>query len=414
MGRGALFVLILGAAGQATCPLPGENGVPLVTLLPSFGLHTLRLCADGDVVHVEALNHSHPRLVLEFNVSGPPIQGRILEDLREKLRPSSKSTPGCEDKDPEQCWRAAMGGDCEASETHRVKCPVVCRQCTALEREWGLFTRDGHRGSVLDEELTRISRCGEGAPRNFVASEGGVWLWPGVEPGFEQIVAVSEDRNVTLTTLSLQPLIYRVRGFLSSEEADHIVGKGTQKGLFKSSISSVDYGSSQDASSRSSQQVWLEAEDAILKAVDRRALSLLRLPASHMEPTQVLLYEPGQRYDGHHDFFPPDGYVNQPQMMAMLDGGRRNRMATLFWYLSDVEEGGETFFPFGNGTRRYYQNYRDYSGGLRVSARRGDAVLFYSMLGNGDLDHTSLHAGLAVEKGVKWSANKWFWNEPRR
>jgi len=307
-----------------------------------------------------------------------------------------------------------MGGDCEASETHRVKCPVVCRQCTALEREWGLFTRDGHRGSVLDEELTRISRCGEGAPRNFVASEGGVWLWPGVEPGFEQIVAVSEDRNVTLTTLSLQPLIYRVRGFLSSEEADHIVGKGTQKGLFKSSISSVDYGSSQDASSRSSQQVWLEAEDAILKAVDRRALSLLRLPASHMEPTQVLLYEPGQRYDGHHDFFPPDGYVNQPQMMAMLDGGRRNRMATLFWYLSDVEEGGETFFPFGNGTRRYYQNYRDYSGGLRVSARRGDAVLFYSMLGNGDLDHTSLHAGLAVEKGVKWSANKWFWNEPRR
>jgi len=77
MGRGALFVLILGAAGQATCPLPGENGVPLVTLLPSFGLHTLRLCADGDVVHVEALNHSHPRLVLEFNVSGPPIQAHF-------------------------------------------------------------------------------------------------------------------------------------------------------------------------------------------------------------------------------------------------------------------------------------------------------------------------------------------------
>ena len=139
---------------------------------------------------------------------------------------------------------------------------------------------------------------------------------------------------------------------------------------------------------------------------------LLRLAPSHMEPTQVLRYFSGEHYEAHHDFFPPDAYPNQPIMMKMLDGGKRNRLATLFWYLSDVEDGGETLFPFGDGERQYYRNFRDYTGGVRYKPKQGRALLFYNMLPSGMLDYTSLHSALPVRKGVKWSANKWFWNKP--
>jgi prolyl 4-hydroxylase len=42
-----------------------------------------------------------------------------------------------------------------------------------------------------------------------------------------------------------------------------------------------------------------------------------------------------------------------------------------------------------------------------VKAKRGDALLFYSLTPAGDMDKSSLHAGCPVTKGVKFSATKW-------
>merc|ERR1712151_1091186 len=119
--------------------------------------------------------------------------------------------------------------------------------------------------------------------------------------------------------------------------------------------------------------MFLTTDDDILHRIDRRSLRLLRLSLLNMEPTQVLRYGPGDRYDGHHDFFPVESFRKQQYMVEMLENGRNNRLATLFWYLSDVEEGGGTFFPYGNQTRRNYSDYRDYSGGLSIPAKKGRA-----------------------------------------
>merc|ERR1712032_1398679 len=55
--------------------------------------------------------------------------------------------------------------------------------------------------------------------------EVGNFVWPGVKPGHTRIVSdvAGSVGDVTLTTLSLKPLLYEVKGALSDEDCDHII-----------------------------------------------------------------------------------------------------------------------------------------------------------------------------------------------
>ncbi|KAH7518077.1 hypothetical protein FEM48_Zijuj09G0132400 [Ziziphus jujuba var. spinosa] len=140
-----------------------------------------------------------------------------------------------------------------------------------------------------------------------------------------------------------------------------------------------------------------EDDAGILDAIEQKISKVTMIPRTHGEAFNVLRYEIGQKYDSHYDAFNPAEYGPQ----------KSQRVASFLLYLSDVEEGGETMFPFENGAKLGMGfDYRKCTG-LKVKPRQGDGLLFYSVFPNGTIDQLSLHGSCPVVKGEKWVATKW-------
>jgi hypothetical protein len=147
----------------------------------------------------------------------------------------------------------------------------------------------------------------------------------------------------------------------------------------------------------------------------------------------------------------PDPYRNNEVYYQSADevrrsqAGHKNRLSTVFWYMSDCD-GGYTAFPSApihephvsqilcekeeedggegrvslctrevepaNSTIDHYTGVSSCQYGLRVPPKSGRAILFYSMLPSGRGDELALHSACAVKSGIKWAANKWVWNQP--
>ncbi|KAH0697439.1 hypothetical protein KY290_015305 [Solanum tuberosum] len=140
-----------------------------------------------------------------------------------------------------------------------------------------------------------------------------------------------------------------------------------------------------------------EDKTGILDLIEEKIAKATMIPRTHGEAFNVLRYETGQSYHSHYDAFDPSQYGPQ----------KSQRVASFLLYLSDVEEGGETMFPF-ESAQNMDANY-DFRKciGLKVKPRRGDGLLFYSLFPNGTIDPTSIHGSCAVIRGEKWVATKW-------
>ena len=163
--------------------------------------------------------------------------GHSLEDARSLFRALMAETTDewhdgggfwhrCENSHP-QCQEWADQGECMANPLFmRGSCAGSCATCSEVAtapsfapQPWRMFSTSG----VPLESLAADGGI-------VLAFEGGQWVWPGIAVGFERAVSVSEDGSsprqvVTLTTLSLRPLVLVADAFLDPEECDHAINR---------------------------------------------------------------------------------------------------------------------------------------------------------------------------------------------
>mmetsp|Transcript_6636 Transcript_6636/g.13171 ORF Transcript_6636/g.13171 Transcript_6636/m.13171 type:complete len:471 (+) Transcript_6636:64-1476(+) len=136
---------------------------------------------------------------------------------------------------------------------------------------------------------------------------------------------------------------------------------------------------------RTSSNAWCRAECENLsgvKQVTERIEKVTGVPQENYESFQILRYEEGEFYRSHHD------------SSGKSDKISGHRIMTVFLYLNDVEEGGETHFTKLD---------------ISVKPKKGRALIWPSVLNDDPsmFDSRMYHEAKPVVKGVKHAANHW-------
>ncbi|EDW80820.2 uncharacterized protein Dwil_GK11733 [Drosophila willistoni] len=136
---------------------------------------------------------------------------------------------------------------------------------------------------------------------------------------------------------------------------------------------------------RTSNSVFMEETGiTLLETISQRAADMtdLYVTAISSEDLQVINYGLGGQYTPHCDYFDENA-----------ENG--DRLATVLFYLTDVQQGGATVFPF-----------------LRLSyfPKKGSALIFRNLDNAMSGDKDSTHSACPVLFGNKWVATKWIYH----
>lgn len=202
------------------------------------------------------------------------------------------------------------------------------------------------------------------------------------------VMVEAKQETYDIEVLNWSPRIVLLHNFLNSKECAHLIAEATPK-LQRSETINEDAGGGEIVDARTSQGMFFEerGSDPIIRRIEEKISHLTMMPIEYGETIQVLCYGPGQEFEPHHDYFDNDSVGGRE---ALSNGGQR--MATLIMYLNNVDEGGETVFTEID---------------VKITPKKGNAVLFYNCLPDGREDPLTMHAGAPVIHGTKWIATKW-------
>ncbi|KAK9165928.1 hypothetical protein Scep_001119 [Stephania cephalantha] len=263
-----------------------------------------------------------------------------------------------------------------------------------------LFFFAGFFGSWL---LNNDIPVASGRPRSRILASVAV-----EEPEFQAVsngeTGESSATSISSQILSWKPLAIYFPGFASPKQCEKII-EMTKENLEPSTLALRSGETTENTKGiRTSSGTFISSSDdqtGTLGLIEQKIAKVTSIPASHGEAFNVLRYEIGQRYMSHYDAFHATEYGPQ----------KSQRVASFLLYLSDVEEGGETMFPYENGLNMDDTYDPKKCVGLKVKPRQGDGLLFYSLYPNGTIDPLSLHGSCPVIKGEKWVATKWIRDE---
>jgi hypothetical protein len=188
--------------------------------------------------------------------------------------------------------------------------------------------------------------------------------------------------------LSTRPWIATIDNFLTPTETSALINSvsGWQRSGNKDITNSQGKFMNLESHYRTSDSAWCKDScdsNPDVKNIVKKIQSLTNIPSNNYEAFQVLKYETGQLYKIHHD-----SSFSQSKLVC------GTRVLTVFLYLSDVEEGGETKFPLL---------------GIEVKPKQGRALIWPGVLNEHPamIDSRTIHEALPVVKGVKYAANTW-------
>ncbi|MCD8510019.1 MAG: 2OG-Fe(II) oxygenase [Bacillus sp. (in: Bacteria)] len=187
----------------------------------------------------------------------------------------------------------------------------------------------------------------------------------------------TSDREIHIIAKVEEPLIVILGNVLSHEECDELIR------LSKGRLLRSKVGNSREVNElrTSSSMFFQERENDLVARIEKRVSEIMNIPVEHGDGIQILNYKVGQEYKAHFDYF------NSASQQTT-----NPRISTLVMYLSDVEQGGETYFPKLN---------------LSVSPQKGMGVYFEYFYNNETLNELTLHGGAPVISGDKWAATQW-------
>jgi len=177
--------------------------------------------------------------------------------------------------------------------------------------------------------------------------------------------------------------IYAIGDFLSGEECGRLIAM-IDAVAKPSRAFDVDYATGY----RTSYSGDPDPHDPFVKRIQRRIDDLLGIDPRNGETVQGQRYLPGQQFQAHTDWFPP----NTPYWEQEKDrGGQRAYTAMIF--LNDVEEGGQTNFT---------------ELGMSIEPKRGVLLAWNNADERGVPNPWTVHAGMPVVKGQKYIVTKWY------
>jgi len=212
------------------------------------------------------------------------------------------------------------------------------------------------------------------------------------------------NHQYTTEILSTDPFMLYSNNFINQYEIDYLLNLNTnwtyppnlptdpkERQLFRTSSYTI---------------IPADSEDPVVNCLVARADSFVGfIPSVGIEDLQI-----GRTQQGEHHALHVDYYIDpEPNN----EGKICNRAASFFLFLSDVEEGGETYFPkvssppshlYVDGNKFKLPKNKD-SSGVMVRPVKGNAIFWMNMLQNGTMDDRSMHAGMEVVKGTKYGMN---------
>ncbi|KAK3245647.1 hypothetical protein CYMTET_44797 [Cymbomonas tetramitiformis] len=202
----------------------------------------------------------------------------------------------------------------------------------------------------------------------------------------EPFHAIALEDHPDLQVLGTKPDIFLLPDFFTEEECDRLVAMA-KPNMIPCLTVNPRTGAVEEDVTRTSTNANVPRRD--VPTLVSKLCALGRCDERQLETLQILRYKKGEFFASHSDGF---------QGPATANGFKNSaRLVTIFVYLNDVDQGGETRFP---------------QLGLDVRPRKGMAVVHFPTTHGFEEDDRTEHEGVAAVD-EKWLFVTWVWKDFR-